>query len=90
MPGVKADRARQRYERLRDQYLQRSDDEAGPPGERFARLGLAGLFDPDPPRDYVAQIHEARPRRWGGVDPRDAALREVVHLVLGRGVSCVS
>lgn len=90
MPGVKADRAGQRYERLRDQYLHGSGVETGPPGQRFARLGLAGLFDPDPPRDYVAQLHEARPRRWGGVDPRDAVLREVVQLVLGRRVSWVS
>jgi hypothetical protein len=88
--GVEADRASERYERLRDQYLHGSGDETGSPGERLARLGLAGLFDPDPPRGYVAQIHEARARRWGGVDPRDAALREVVHLALGGGVSWVS
>jgi len=84
--GVEADRARERYERLRDQYLHGSGDEAGPPGERFARLGLDGLFDSDPPRGYVAQIHEARARGWGGVDPCDAALREVMRLVLGSGL----
>ena len=59
-------------------------------GERFARLGLAGLFDPDPHRVYVAQIHEAQARRWGGIDPREAALREVVRVVLGPGASWVS
>ena len=57
----------------------------GPAGERFARWGLAGLLDPDPPRGYVAQVHPARARGWGGVDPRETALREVVRLLLGSG-----
>ena len=73
-----------------EKQLVGSGVETGPPGQRFARSGLVGLFDPDPPRGYVAQIHEARARGWERVDPRDSALREVVHLVLGPGASWVA
>ena len=79
------DRPRERYERLRDQYLHGSGEEAASAGECLARRGLASLFDPDPPRGYVAQVHPARARGWGGIDPCDAALREVVRLILGVG-----
>jgi hypothetical protein len=76
---------RQRYERLRDEHLQGSGEEAARSrdGARFVRFGLVGLFAPEPSRGYVAQIHEARACRWGGLDPREVALRDVVHLVLG-------
>jgi len=61
----------------------------GPAAERLARWGLAGLLDPDPLQGYVAQVHPARARGWGGVDPRDTALREVVRLLLGAGTAGV-
>lgn len=81
--GFEADHARERYERLRDQHLHGSGEEIGPDRERFAGFGLAGLFDPDPPRCYVLEIHEAKAPWWGRVDPREAALRDLVRLVLG-------
>jgi hypothetical protein len=56
-------------------------------GERFARFGLVGLFEPDAPRDYVAQIHAAPSRGWGSHDTRDMALQEVVRLLMGSEVS---
>jgi hypothetical protein len=82
---AEGDGARQRYEQLRDRYLDGSGDEADPHRECLSRLGLAGLFDLDPPRGYVAEVHEAKARGWGRVDPSDAALRDVVRLVLAPG-----
>lgn len=58
--------------------------------ERFARWGLAGLFELDPPKRYLVQIHEAQRRRWwGGLDPGEAALREMVRLIMGPADSWV-
>ena len=79
------DRARERYERLRNLYLHGSVDQTGPDAEDFARRGLAGLFDPNPLHGYWVEVHEARVRGWGRVDPRDAALREAMRLLLTPG-----
>jgi len=56
-------------------------------GERFARFGLVGLFEPNGPRRYLAQIHPAPSRGWGCYDPREMALREVMRLLVGPEVS---
>lgn len=81
---MKADPAGERYERLRDHFLRGSSAQTGAAGRRFARYGLAGLLDLDPPRDYVVESHEARASWSGRIDARDVALRDVVCLVLGR------
>ncbi|MCP3995808.1 MAG: hypothetical protein GY722_12200 [bacterium] len=89
------DTPREHYEQLRDHFLLGSTEQTGAAGERFARLGLAGLFDLDVHRgNYVVETHEAKAPWTGRVDSRDAALRDVVWLVLGnrtpwadRGVS---
>lgn len=82
---VEPDRARERYEQLRELYLHGSCENAGPIAERMAVLGFVGLFDRDSPRVYVAELHEARARGWGRADPHDAALRDVARLLLGAG-----
>lgn len=82
---TETDRARERYERLRNLYLHGSVDPADPDAEHFWRRGLAGLFDPGPLQGYWVEIHEARLRGWGRVDPRDAALREAMRLLLTPG-----
>lgn len=79
------DRARERYERLRNLYLHGSVDPADPDAEHFSRRGLAGLFDPNPLQGYWVEVHETRVRGWGRVDPRDAALREAMRLLLTPG-----
>ena len=86
-PSLQAetDHARQRYERLRNRYLHGSVDPADSDAEHFWRRGLAGLFDPNPLQGYWVEIHEARVRGWGPVDPRDAALREAMRLLLTPG-----
>ena len=86
-PSLQAetDRARERYERLRNLYLHGPVDPADPDAEHFWRRGLAGLFDPDPLQGYWVEVHEARLRGWGRVDPRDAALREAMRLLLTPG-----
>lgn len=82
---AETDHARQRYERLRDLYLQGSVDPEDPDAELFWRRGLAGLFDPGPLQGYWVEVHEARLRGWGRVDSRDAALREAMRLLLTPG-----
>ncbi len=79
------DRARERYERLRNLYLHGSVEQADPDVEHFSRRGLAGLFDPGPLQGYWVEVHEARVHGWGRVDPRDAALREAMRLLLMPG-----
>jgi hypothetical protein len=84
LPSLHAetDHARQRYERLRNPYLHGSVDPADSDAEHFWRRGLAGLFDSGPLQGYWVEIHEARVRGWGRVDPRNAALREAMRLLL--------
>jgi hypothetical protein len=87
LPSLHAetDRPRERYERLRNLYLHGSVDPADPDAEHFSRRGLAGLFDSGPLQGYWVEVHEARGRGWGRVDPRDAALREAMRLLLMPG-----
>jgi hypothetical protein len=80
---VTADAAGERYERLRDHFLRGSSEPTGAAVQRFARFGLAGLFELEPPRGYVVESHEARACWSGRVERRDAALRDLVCLVLG-------
>lgn len=82
---AETDRARERYERLRNLQLHGSVDPADPDAEHFSRRGLAGLFDRNPLQGYWVEVHEARVRGWGRVDPRDAALREAMRLLLTPG-----
>lgn len=82
---AETDRAREHYERLRNLYLHGSVDPADPDAEHFSRRGLAGLFDPNAQQGYWVEVHEARVRGWGPVDPRDAALREAMRLLLTPG-----
>ncbi len=82
---AETDHARQRYERLRNLYLYGSVDPADPDVEHYSRHGLAGLFDANPPQGYWVEVHEASVRGWGRVDPRDAALREAMRLLLTPG-----
>jgi hypothetical protein len=76
------DRARERYERLRELYLHGSVEPADPDAEHFWRRGLAGLFDSGPLQDYWVEVHEAKIHGWGHVNPREAALREAMRLLL--------
>lgn len=76
------DRARERYERLRELYLHGLVEPADPDAEQFARGGLAGLFDSGPLQDYWVEVHEAKIHGWGHVNPREAALREAMRLLL--------
>jgi len=87
LPSLHAetDRPRERYERLRNLQLHGSVDPADPDAEHFSRRGLAGLFDANPHQGYLVEVHEARVRGWGRVDPRDAALREAMRLLLMPG-----
>lgn len=82
---AETDRARERYERLRNIYLHGSVDQTDPDAEHFSRRGLVALFDPNPLQGYRVEIHGARVRGWGRVDPRDAALREAMRLLLTPG-----
>jgi hypothetical protein len=82
---AETDRVRERYERLRNLYLHGSVDQADPDVDILSRRGLAGLFDPGPLQDYWVEVHEARVCGWGRVDPRDAALREAMRLLLRPG-----
>ena len=82
---AETDRARERYERLRNLYLHGSVDPVDPDAEHFSRRGLAGLFDANPHQGYWVEVHGARVRGWGRVDPRDAALREAMRLLLMPG-----
>ena len=82
---AKTDRARECYERLRNLYLHGSVDPADPDAEHFSRRGVAGLFDSGPLQGYWVEVHEARVRSWGRVDPRDAALRDAMRLLLTPG-----
>jgi hypothetical protein len=77
------DHTRQCYERLRNQYLYGLDEQSDSDTQRFARLGLAGLLEAQPPRGYVTQIHQAKGRSWCNGDSHDAVLGDVVRLVLG-------
>jgi hypothetical protein len=87
LPSLHAetDRPRQRYERLRNLYLHGSVEPADPDAEHFSRCGLAGLFDANPHQGYWVEVHGARVSGWGRVDPRDAALREAMRLLLMPG-----
>jgi len=85
---VTADAAAERYERLRDHFLRGSSDPTGAAGQRFARFGLGGLFELEPPRGYVVESHPARSCWSGRVDRRDAALRDLVCLILGPQARC--
>jgi hypothetical protein len=87
LPSLQAetDRPRQRYERLRNLYLHGSVEPADPDAEHFSRRGLAGLFDANPHQGYWVEVHGARVRGWGRVDPGDAALREAMRLLLMPG-----
>ena len=67
--SFETDRARERYERLRNLYLYGSVDPAYPDAEHFSSRGLAGLFDPNPLHGYWVEVHEARVRGRGRVDP---------------------
>jgi hypothetical protein len=77
------DHARQCYERLRNHYWYGLDEQSDAEAQRFARLGLAGLLEAQPPRGYVTQIHPATCRSWCSSDPHEAVLGDVVRLVLG-------
>jgi hypothetical protein len=87
LPSLHAetDRPRERYERLRNLYLHGSVEPADPDAEHFSRRGLPGLFDSGPLQGYWVEVHEARVCGWGRVDPRDAALREAMRLLLRPG-----
>ena len=76
------DRARERYERLRNLYLHGSVEHADRDAELFERRGLAGLFDSGPLQGYWVEVHEAKIHGWGHVNPREAALREAMRLLL--------
>ncbi|MDA2954032.1 MAG: hypothetical protein O2976_05410 [Actinomycetota bacterium] len=58
------------------------DYEVGPAGVRFARCGLAGLLDPDPPRGYVVEIHAVRTAWWERADP-GLALQDALRVIVG-------
>ena len=78
-----ADAAGEHYERLRDHFVRGSGAPTGAAGQRFARFGLAGLLELEPARGYVVESHQARACWSGRVDGHDAALRDVLYLVLG-------